>query len=57
MWRLEDKKGKVTKRSILTQVAQIYDPLGWLGPSTVKAKIILQRLWQKKGSWDELVSG
>ncbi|XP_039312439.1 uncharacterized protein LOC105203331 [Solenopsis invicta] len=56
-WRLDEEKGKVTKRSILTQIAQIYDPLGWLGPTIVKAKILLQRLWQEKASWDEQITG
>jgi len=38
----------VTKRKILRELAQIYDPLGLLTPVTVKAKILVQTLWQQK---------
>ncbi|XP_018365332.1 PREDICTED: uncharacterized protein LOC108762706 [Trachymyrmex cornetzi] len=55
--RLSEETSKITKRKVLTQVSQIYDPLGWLGPSIVKAKILLQRLWQTNKGWDEPISG
>ncbi|XP_071052908.1 uncharacterized protein [Onthophagus taurus] len=42
-----------TKRSILSEIARIYDPLGFLTPCTLKAKIYMQQLWQLKISWDE----
>ncbi|XP_076660217.1 uncharacterized protein LOC143363535 [Halictus rubicundus] len=42
-----------TKRAILSTIAKIFDPLGLLGPVTVTAKIIMQRLWQLKIDWDE----
>lgn len=45
----------VTKRSILSDISQIFDPLGLLSPSTVKAKLLLQNLWSLKLSWDEAV--
>ncbi|KAJ8977613.1 hypothetical protein NQ317_010233 [Molorchus minor] len=44
---------KVTKRYILSVTAQIFDPLGLLGPVVIVAKIILQLLWQEKISWAE----
>lgn len=43
----------VTKREILRDSAQIYDPLGLLAPVTVKAKILVQTLWKQKHDWDE----
>lgn len=43
----------VTKREILRDSAQIYDPLGLLAPVTVKAKILVQTLWKQKLDWDE----
>lgn len=49
------EKRKITKRCILADIAQIYDPLGLLGPVITKAKIIMQRLWQIKCDWDEPV--
>ena len=42
-----------TKRSILSRIALIYDPLGLLGPSVVIAKVFMQELWRVKGDWDD----
>ncbi|XP_036317930.1 uncharacterized protein LOC118732911 [Rhagoletis pomonella] len=47
---------KMTKRSILSQIAQIFDPLGWLSPITVVAKLYMQKLWIEKAGWDEQLS-
>ena len=46
---------KLTKRSILSQVNGIYDPLGLVAPFTVKAKIMLRKLWlhEEKLDWDD----
>ncbi|CAH1969896.1 unnamed protein product [Acanthoscelides obtectus] len=44
---------KVTKRTILSEIAQIFDPLGLLGPCVILAKIMMQRLWLCKNQWDE----
>ncbi|XP_076660078.1 uncharacterized protein LOC143363366 [Halictus rubicundus] len=41
-----------TKRSILSTIAKLYDPLGWVTPATVLAKIFLQDLWRIRISWD-----
>ena len=50
------KKQKTnTKRSILSSIAQIFDPLGLINPVTVKAKLIIQELWSEKLGWDELI--
>ncbi|XP_018392649.1 PREDICTED: uncharacterized protein LOC108771785 [Cyphomyrmex costatus] len=35
-----------SKRIILSENSRIFDPLGLLGPVTVRAKLILQELWQ-----------
>ncbi|XP_033229546.1 uncharacterized protein LOC117181086 [Belonocnema kinseyi] len=42
-----------TKRPILSTIAQIFDPLGLVVPAVIRAKIILQSLWQLKLGWDE----
>ena len=47
---------KITKRIILSIIAQIYDPLGLIGPIVVIAKLIMQKLWAARISWDESVS-
>lgn len=44
-----------TKRSILSGISRIFDPLGLLGPCVIIAKVILQELWSLKLSWDESV--
>ncbi|KAJ8955219.1 hypothetical protein NQ318_000244 [Aromia moschata] len=46
---------RVTKRTILSNVSQIFDPLGLVGPTVIVAKIMLQRLWRLKLDWDEAV--
>lgn len=43
----------INKRSILSQIAQIFDPLGLIGPILTNAKYIMQQLWQLQIGWDE----
>lgn len=35
-----------TKRGILSQIASLFDPLGFISPIITKAKIIMQDIWQ-----------
>lgn len=44
---------RITKRSILSEIARIFDPMGWLSPAVVFAKIFLQELWTLKIDWDD----
>ena len=47
-----------TKRSVLSQIAGIYDPFGFLIPFTVEAKIRMQQLWKndaKDLGWDDIL--
>lgn len=44
---------QVTKRSILSTVASLYDPNGWVTPVVFRAKLLLQKLWLLKLGWDE----
>ena len=52
---LQTEDVQITKREILRQSSSIYDPIGFLGPITVKAKIMMQGLWKKGYSWDEVL--
>lgn len=43
----------VSKRIILSTVAQLFDPLGLLSPVIIIGKLLIQKLWQLQLSWDE----
>ena len=45
----------LTKRMISSEVNSIYDPLGLAGPYTVRAKILIRKLWtyETKLDWDD----
>ncbi|XP_018395526.1 PREDICTED: uncharacterized protein LOC108774017 [Cyphomyrmex costatus] len=43
----------VTKRKVLSAIAKLFDPLGFLSPIIVTAKIFIQELWSIKISWDD----
>ncbi|XP_062713002.1 uncharacterized protein LOC134290052 [Aedes albopictus] len=45
----------ITKRTVLSESAKIFDPLGLIGPVVVQAKIFLQTLWKQKCDWDDLL--
>ncbi|CAG7785610.1 unnamed protein product, partial [Allacma fusca] len=42
-----------TKRTLLSDISKIFDPMGWLAPITIRTKILFQSLWALKISWDE----
>lgn len=44
---------KLTKRKILSNIARIYDPIGIAAAFIIRAKIGMQRLWQKGYEWDQ----
>lgn len=53
-WKFEEKcQPKITKRRLLSEISQLYDPLGWLSPITIAAKIIFQEVWVNNLDWDD----
>ncbi|XP_075990347.1 uncharacterized protein LOC142985998 [Anticarsia gemmatalis] len=53
-----NKPAPYTKRRLLSEISKIYDPLGWLAPMTIQAKLIFQKLWNddcKNIGWDKNV--
>jgi hypothetical protein len=52
-FQLSLKHQSDTKRGILTTIASIYDPLGFLAPFLLKGKQILQELCRRKVDWDD----
>lgn len=49
------KNRALTRRTVLSVVSSIYDPLGFLAPFILKAKQILQKLCLKRCGWDEVI--
>ncbi|KAK9692831.1 Pao retrotransposon peptidase [Popillia japonica] len=48
-----DFEVQITKRNVLSAISKIFDPLGLISPVTIRAKLIMQYLWQAKVGWDE----
>lgn len=47
-----DRK-KITKRSVLSDIAKFYDPEGFMGPVTFKKKCFLKIVWNHNVAWDD----
>lgn len=45
-----------TKRDIASKTAQIFDPLGLIGPILIVGKMFMQSLWAEQIDWDEQLS-
>lgn len=45
----------LTKRMLLSQISKLFDPLGWLTPITIKAKLLFQTVWTTVEGWDDII--
>lgn len=52
-FRVTVKENPLTRRGVLSTVASVYDPLGFVAPFILVGKQILQALCKDKLSWDE----
>ena len=43
----------MSKRKLLSELAKIFDPFGWLAPVIIVIKIIMQDLWKTHLGWDD----
>lgn len=46
----------MTKRALVSDIAKLFDVLGWFSPTIVTMKILLQQTWELKLGWDDPVS-
>ena len=66
LWNVESDKLKVksckssqevvTKRSILSCVSSVFDPLGLVSPVVILGKILVSDLWKSDLNWDDKVN-
>nr|CAD2196659.1 unnamed protein product [Meloidogyne enterolobii] len=42
----------ITRRTVLSALASIYDPLGLINPCLLQVKLFFQRLWDNERTWD-----
>jgi hypothetical protein len=52
-FQLTVKDEPLTKRGLLSIVSSVFDPLGFVGPYTLRAMMILQELCRQKCGWDD----
>jgi hypothetical protein len=45
-----------TKREVVRYTSSIFDPLGYLTPTSIQAKSFIQQLWKSGINWDEPIS-
>ncbi|CAK1603805.1 unnamed protein product [Parnassius mnemosyne] len=45
----------VTKRKVISDICRLFDPLGWVAPCVILAKIVIQKLWIAGVGWDDVV--
>lgn len=44
-----------TKRQVLSEIAKLFDPLGFLAPVIITAKTMMQQLWMTGLAWDDVL--
>ncbi|XP_035220941.1 uncharacterized protein LOC118193882 [Stegodyphus dumicola] len=49
---LKDPAEEITKRKILQVAGELYDPIGFISPFVVAAKMMMQECWQRGYQWD-----
>lgn len=43
----------VSKREVLSQIAKLFDPAGWLAPFIIRTKMFMQEIWLQELGWDD----
>ena len=47
--------GRLTKWQLMSSIAKPFDIMGWFSPAIIIPKVLLQRLWEERVGWDEMV--
>lgn len=50
-----DVNMKPTKRNVLSAISTLFDPLQFLSPFTVRAKVLMQEIWIAGVGWDDVL--
>ncbi len=50
---IPETKGNLTKRNVLSAIATLIDPLQFLAPFTLRAKVLMQEIWMAGIGWDD----
>jgi hypothetical protein len=53
---MKGKSQMITKRKVLQELSRLFDPLGFISPVLIKARIIMQQCWKDGTDWDEQVT-
>ena len=48
-----DDSKPLTKRYFLSTTAALFDPMGFLAPFVIRAKVLLQDIWMSGIDWDD----
>lgn len=51
--KIQTNQSKTTKRTLLSAISTIFDPLGWLSPVTIKLKLLFQSTWISNIDWND----
>lgn len=51
-----NKTPNPTKRQILSQISQVFDPLSLTLPVTIRGRMLMRKIWAEKTEWDEPVT-
>ena len=55
LFKIKPKGLADTQQKVISLTASIFDPIGFLAPFIVRAKIFLQSLWKLRQGWDEKI--
>lgn len=54
-FKLEVKQQSLTRRGMLSTTSSVFDPLGFLSPVTLSAKMLQQELCRRNCGWDDAI--